>query len=98
MHSKEIRELINDNSNLFWYISDQDKEIISLELLVETIFNYGDEKAVQKLFDLLGIKNVADIFYKQISGGRVNYFPPVINFFNLYFQRHAQRNTDRQPG
>lgn len=98
MHRKGIQELINENSSLFWYIPDEEKENISPELLVETIFNYGDEKAVQKLFDLLGIKNVADIFYKQISGERVNYFPPVINFFNLYFQRHAQSNTDRQPG
>ena len=73
MHSKEIRELINENSSLFWSIPDQEKENISPELLVETIFNYGDEKAVQKLFNLM-----------------------VINFFNLYFQRHAQRNIDRQ--
>jgi hypothetical protein len=98
MHCKEIRKLINEYSNLFWYIPDQDKENISPELLVEIIFNYGDEKAVQKLFDLMGIDNVADIFYRQISGERVNYFPAVINFFNLYFQRHVQRNIDKQSG
>lgn len=96
MHSKEILELINENSSLFWYIPDQEKENISPELLVETIFNYGDEKSVQRLFDLMGINEVAVIFYKHISGKRVNYFPEVINFFNLYFQRHAQRNTDKQ--
>jgi hypothetical protein len=96
MHSKEIQELINENSSLFWYIPDQEKENISPELLVETIFNYGDEKAVQKLFDTMGINKVADIFYNHISGRRVNYFPAVINFFNLYFQRHAQRNINRQ--
>ena len=98
MHSKEILDFISENSSLFWYIPDQEKENISLELLVETIFNYGDEKAVQKLLHLMGINHVADIFYKQISGERVNYFPEVINFFDLYFQRHAQRNTDKQPG
>jgi hypothetical protein len=98
MHSKEILDFIRENSSLFWYIPDQEKENISPELLVETIFNYGDEKAVQKLFLLMGINNVADIFYRQISGERVNYFPAVINFFNLYFQRHAQRNTDKQSG
>jgi len=98
MQSQEIRGLINEYSSLFWYIPDQEKENISPELLVETIFNYGDEKAVQKLLHLMGTNHVADIFYKQISGERVNYFPEVINFFDLYFQRHAQRNTDKQPG
>jgi hypothetical protein len=90
--------LIIEYRSLFWYIPDQDKVNISPALLVETIFDYGDEKAVQKLFDLMGIRNVAHIFYKKISGERVKYFPPVINFFNLYFQRHAQRNTGGQQG
>ena len=96
MHRKGIRDLINENSSLFWYIPEQEKENISPELLVETILNYGNEKSVRKLFDLMGINEVADIFYKHISDKRVNYFPQVINFFNLYFQRHAQRNTDDQ--
>ncbi len=94
MRRKGIRDLINENSSLFWYIPEQEKENISPELLVETILNYGNEKSARKLFDLMGINEVADIFYKHISGKRVNYFPQVINFFNLYFQRHAQRNTD----
>ena len=90
MHSKEIQELINENSGLFWYIPAREKKNISLGLLVETILNYGDEKSIRKLFELVGISEVSDIFYKQISGKRVNYFPQVINFFNLYFQRHVQ--------
>jgi len=90
MHSKEIQEFINENSGLLWYIPQREKKNISLGLLVETILNYGDEKSIRKLFELVGISEVADIFYKQISGKRVNYFPQVINFFNLYFQRHAQ--------
>ncbi|MBL7111870.1 MAG: hypothetical protein ISS19_08015 [Bacteroidales bacterium] len=96
MHNKEIQEFISENSSLLWYIPDREKINISLDLLVETILNYGDEKSVQKLFDLVGINEVADIFDKQISGRRVNYFPQVINFFNLYFQRHAQRNIDNR--
>jgi len=89
MRRKELRELIKENSSLFWYIPEQEKENISPELLVETVLNYGDEKSVRRLFDLMGINEVADIFYKHISGKRVNYFPQVVNFFNLYFQRHV---------
>ena len=88
------RDFIKENSSLLWYIPEHEKRNISLELLVETILNYGDEKSVKRLFDLVGINEVAKIFYKHISGKRVNYFPQVVNFFKLYFQRHAQRNPD----
>ena len=92
-NSPEIKKFIKENSDLFWYIPDEKKADISHEVLVEFILNYGNEKSVKKLFHLLGIDSVADIFRKQTNRGRVNYFPQVINFFNLYFNRHAYRNT-----
>jgi len=84
-----IAEFINENSDLFWYIPEEEKENISYDFLVETILNYGDLKSVKKLFKLIGIKNVADIFNKQINKNRVNYLPQVKNYFSLYFARHA---------
>ena len=89
MHNQEILDFIKENSSLFWYTREEDKKNISIEFLVETILNYGDEKSVKKLFDLVGIKKVAEIFYKQTSGMRSNYFPQVENYFKLYFKRHA---------
>lgn len=94
MNSPEIKQFIRENSSLFWYIKESEKENISHEVLVEFILNYGDEKSVKKLFDLLGIEKVAEVFYKQthktgIAEKRINYFPRVVNFFNLYFKRHV---------
>ena len=89
MHNQEIIDFIKENSALFWYTPEEDKEHISIEFLVETILNYGDEKSVKKLFDLVGIKKVAEIFYKQTSGKRTNYFPQTEHYFKLYFKRHA---------
>jgi ABC-type nitrate/sulfonate/bicarbonate transport system ATPase subunit len=89
MNGLEIKEFIRENSSLFWYIKEDAKENISIELLVETILNYGNEKGVKKLFDLVGIKKVAEIFYKQISGTRVNYLPRTVHFFDLYFKKNA---------
>jgi hypothetical protein len=89
MKRLKIKEFIRENSSLFWYIKEDAKENISIELLVETILNYGNEKSVKKLFDLVGIKKVAGIFYKQISGKRVNYLPRTVHFFDLYFKKHA---------
>jgi ABC-type nitrate/sulfonate/bicarbonate transport system ATPase subunit len=49
-------------------VKPDEKENISLNVLVETILNYGDEKRVRTLFDLIGVKAVAEIFFRQISG------------------------------
>lgn len=93
MNSPELKAFIRENSRLFWWTPEQDKENIRIDSVVETILNYGNEKSVKKLFELIGLQQVADIFYRQISGSRTNYFPQVINFFNLYFQKHAPRNS-----
>ncbi|MCF6365353.1 MAG: hypothetical protein L3J35_04040 [Bacteroidales bacterium] len=89
MNSPEIKEFIKENSSIFWYIPEDKKQDISHDVLVEFILNYGDEKSVKKLFNLLGIKHVSKIFHKQIKRTRVNYFPQVTNFFNLYFDKYA---------
>ena len=88
-NSTEIKTFIRDKSTLFWSMPEPAKENISHEVLVETILNYGNEKDVKRLFDLLGVKYVAEIFYKQTNRKRVNYFPRTVYFFNLYFKRHA---------
>ena len=91
-HNKEIRNFIKEHSSLFWYTPEDKKEQISLELLLETILNYGDQESVKSLFNLIGINKASEVFNLQISNERNNYFAPVKNFFQLYFSRHAQRN------
>ncbi|MBW6460090.1 MAG: hypothetical protein K0B08_05905 [Bacteroidales bacterium] len=86
--------LIRMNRHLFWYIPEMEKENISLEALVETILNYGDLEAVRQLFNTVGIKTVADIFFRQTNRPRVNYFPQVVHFFTLYFNRHVHGSSD----
>ncbi|MCK4344803.1 MAG: hypothetical protein KAX05_05900 [Bacteroidales bacterium] len=87
-----IKTFIKENTSLFWYVEDSEKQNITIEFLVETILNFGDEKSVKKLFDLVGINKVAEIFCKQTSRKRVNYQKRTVHFFNLYFKRHAQRD------
>ena len=89
-NSKELKEFIRENADLFWYIKDEAKERLSHEVVVEFILNFGDEKMCKRLFEILGTKHVADVFYQQTAPGRrINYFPEVVNFFNLYFKRNA---------
>jgi len=89
MYNKEIKKFISNHRYLFWWIKDEAIENISLNLLVEAILNYGNERDIKQLFELVGFRNVVDIFNKQISNKRVNYSPRTVNFFKLYFKKHA---------
>lgn len=92
MNSPEIKEFIREHESLFWYTPDDKKEGISKEFLVETILNYGDMDAVIRLFNLLGIKEVAKIFFSSITLSnrrKSNYHELTINFFTLVFKKYA---------
>ena len=91
-----IWKIIKENQHLFWYTSSNKKMDIDEEQLVETILNYGDERAVKQLIDTMGIDRVAAIFKKQITTSnrrKNNYHELVLNFFQLYFSRHASKYT-----
>jgi hypothetical protein len=96
MNSPEIKAFIRENSHLFWYTPEDKKEDISPEFLVETILNYGDMDAVKKLFRIYGIKKVAEIFFDTInisSRRKGNFHELTINYFTLFFQKHAYGDT-----
>jgi hypothetical protein len=92
MNSSEIKKFIREQNSLFWYIPDEKKEKISNEFLVETILNYGDINAIIRLFNLLGIKEVAKIFFSSITLSnrrKGNYHELTINYFTLVFRKYA---------
>lgn len=89
MNTPEIRAFIRENSHLLWYIPEDKKEEISHELLVETILNYGDMDALRKLFNLLGIQRVAEVFNNLEGRKKLNYYPEAYNFLSLLIKRYA---------
>jgi hypothetical protein len=89
------KEYIQRHRNLFWYTPENKKEEISDDLLVETILNYGDMDAVKDLFKLMGIGNVARIFFESINQSerrQNNYHELTANYFTLVFNRYAHRD------
>jgi len=88
-NSPEIRAFIRAHDYLFWWIRDEAKENISLNLLVESVLHYGDIRDIRGLFELIGIGRTADIFREQISRKRVPYPARTVHFFKLYFRKHA---------
>ena len=96
MNSPEVKSFIRKHSKLFWYISENQKENISLELLVEHILNYGDMEAVRELFSILGIHVAAGHFFNSINLSerrKGNYHELTLNYFTLLFNRYAPSNT-----
>jgi hypothetical protein len=89
LHTQEIKEYIREHGYLFWWIQDDAKERISLNLLVEAILHYGDGRDVRNLFELIGIERVAEIFQEQVSRRRIPYPKRTVHFFDLYFKKHV---------
>lgn len=89
MNSPEIKKFIREHAVLFWYTPEDKKEDISLDLLVETILNYGNLASVSKLISILGVKRTSNIFFRASGRKKLNYYPEIYNYFSLYFKRHA---------
>jgi hypothetical protein len=85
----EIKSFINKHAHLFWYTPANKKEHISDELLVETILNYGTLDDFKELKSLMGLNNLASTFYNLTGRKKMNIYPEIYNFFDLYFRRHA---------
>jgi hypothetical protein len=99
-NSQELKDLIRKNAALFWYIEDSKKEELPLEIVVEFFLNYADEENVKKLFDIVGINKVAEVFRKisLISDRRKNNILAInYNYFFNYFKKYAQRNFKQEP-
>jgi len=89
MNISEFKLFIKEHSYLFWWVKESEKENINLNGVVEAVLNYGDKQCIKKIFELIGIRKVAEIFYQDTNRERVNYYPEVVNFFNLYFKKNV---------
>ena len=92
MRSEALKDFIRENGYLFWYTPEDKGEKVTDELLVETMLNYGSMEQIQILFDLMGMKEVADIFFYSINLSerrKNNFFEPTLNYFTLFFNRYA---------
>lgn len=90
-NSPELKALIRKNAHLFWYSKDSEKENLPLQVVLEFFINYADKEDIKALFNIVGIKNAAAVFFEQVKqwGNRTNYFPELQNYFTLYFNRYA---------
>ena len=93
MRTEALKNFIRENGSLFWYTPEDKGEKVTDELLVETMLNYGSLEEIQALFDLMGMREVVDIFRNMTGRKKMNYFPQVWNFFYLYFKKNVPGNS-----
>lgn len=91
MRSQSIKQIIKNNETLFWYSAGDKSQSVSDELLVETMLNYADLKTIKELFVAMGVQKVAKIFYGLDERKKLNIYPEIYNFFDLYFQKCITR-------
>jgi hypothetical protein len=92
MRTTEISKFIENRQYLFWYSPPPKSKTVSDELLVEMVLNYGNMDDLRDLFSLMGIKDVAKIFFDSIGKSerrKGNYHELTINYFTLLFNRYA---------
>ena len=88
--NKELKEFIKEHKELFWYTPEEKKEEVSLELLLETILNYGSMKDSLQLIKMIGPDKTLRILQSVTGRKKMNYYPEIYNFFKLYLSRNAQ--------
>jgi hypothetical protein len=92
MRTQAVKDFIHEHQALFWYSPGDKGETVSDELLVETLLNYGTMDDIRRLFELLGVREVANIFFSTINRSerrKNNYYELTLNYFTLWFNRHA---------
>lgn len=82
-----INSFIEKRPYLVWYTKNYKR--LSKEAVLEAVLNYGDFDDAKKAISVLGNKEAARIFKKQLRQKRINYSPKIRNYFELYFKKHA---------
>jgi len=82
-----LGDFVRKRKYLFWSTKNYDG--LSKGAVVEGILNYGDMNDVRELIALLGIQEVAKIFYENTNRPRINYDPKIVNYFSMFFKKYA---------
>ena len=88
----DFRDIIRNNPGLIWYSKNYDG--FDEESVVEAVLNYGNWDEFIELKKTLGTEKLAEIFRVNAFRERTNYRDDVRQYFTLYFDKHAPRNTN----
>ena len=87
------KALVEPKPYLFWGVGD--KQGLSIQSIIETIIANGDFDDFKILIEILGMEKVAEVFRIKIQNSRHNFRNKTVNFFQLYFDKHVPRYSDK---
>ena len=93
MNHKIYQDIILKKPYLFWSVADKSR--LSEQAVVEAVLAHGDVDDFIVLEQELGINRIADIFYFISRQPRPNLNPRNINFWKMYFERHASKRPEQ---
>ncbi len=83
----KLTPLLIKKPYLAWYVKDP--TTVSVESIVEHIFNYGQWSDYLQAEQLLGMHRIKAVFESLKGKTRSNLHPKTINFFDRYFAKYA---------
>jgi hypothetical protein len=82
-------EFIEKHKSLFWYIKKDKIPLISNEVLVEFIFNYGTWEDVKDLIKIIGFQELKAVYEATTDRKIGNYHPEIYNYLELIVNKYA---------
>lgn len=82
-----LRGIIKRKPYLIWYTKEYNG--LSLGVVAEAIFNYGNWEDFKFAEKVLGVKELARVFNHLSGQKRCNLHPMVKNYFSIYFDKYA---------
>lgn len=89
---KSAQNIIRQDPSLIWYTKSYDT--LDIRSVVEAVLNFGYKKQFDELISVLGMDKTARVFDYLNNMPRNNLHPLYRNYYSLYFNRHAPRNTN----
>lgn len=86
---KDFAKYVHARKELFWDIDPKFRKDLTPQAVLERILAYGSMEDVNELFQMFGLQKSKELFNLLLKKKRVNLRPPTINYFKLYFQKHA---------
>jgi len=88
-YGAEMKTFILTHKSLWWWTAEKELVHLSIASVVEAILNFGGDEDIARLFKLVSMEKVSEIFKAANLGSRTNYQPEVITYFESYFKRHV---------
>jgi len=86
-HMTKLENFTKINKAIFW--DSTNLKTLSEEKILERTLNYAPLSCVKKLFDIIGRKKAAKIFFLQLKKKRSNYRPEIKNLFKIVLKKYV---------